>query len=79
MVEKDRVLLVHEISDELRLVVTLGAYRGQLRLDARQHWRDGDGEWHPTRRGVAIPAAILPQFHEAVGRALAEARAESGG
>jgi uncharacterized protein (DUF488 family) len=48
-------------------VVTEATWKGQKRLDIRT-WVDIEGEFKPTKKGVAIPAEQVEEFLKAVAR-----------
>jgi hypothetical protein len=45
--------------------ITLGFFKGWLRLDLREYYRDGTVYW-PTKRGINLPAARLRDLKKAV-------------
>ena len=38
------------------IIVRLATFKGNTRLDIREHYRDDNGEWLPTKSGVTMPA-----------------------
>ena len=38
------------------IMVRLATFKGNTRLDIREHYRDDNGEWLPTKSGVTMPA-----------------------
>lgn len=53
-----------------RLRVTLEPYRGVWLVNLRKWYEAAGGEFRPTKQGVALSVKHLPQFVEAVTRAL---------
>ena len=37
------------------VIVRLADFKGVMRLDIREHYRDDNGNWAPTKQGVGIP------------------------
>ena len=38
------------------IIVRLATFKGNTRLDIREHYRDDNGEWAPTKSGITLPA-----------------------
>ena len=38
------------------IVVRLATFKGNTRLDIREHYQGDNGEWLPTKSGVTMPA-----------------------
>lgn len=37
------------------IIVRLASFKGVTRLDIREHYRDDNGEWAPTKQGIGFP------------------------
>lgn len=37
------------------IIVRLATFKGNTRLDIREHYRDDNGEWAPTKQGLGFP------------------------
>ncbi len=37
------------------IIVRLATFKGVTRLDIREHYRDDNGEWAPTKQGLGFP------------------------
>lgn len=60
-----------------RVRVSLDSYRGIELVDVRVFCpRGDDGEMGPTKAGVALRVALLPELHAAIGKAIEAARAD---
>lgn len=53
MSEDNAIFQIEKNSGE-RLVFRSSHYKGHSRLDLRTHYRDKDGVYHPTRKGVSL-------------------------
>lgn len=51
-----------DITDEKRLVLSLGDFRGAERLDLREHYLNKEGSFLPTKRGVNFSSEWLDKF-----------------
>ncbi len=49
--------------------ITLGFFKGSLRLDLREYYRDGC-DYRPTKRGINLPAERLRDFKKVVRRGI---------
>ena len=38
------------------IVVRLATFKGNTRLDIREHYQGDNGEWAPTKSGITLPA-----------------------
>ena len=45
-----------------RLNVTLTEYRGHELVDMRVYFEDADGDWRPSRKGLTLSRALLPEL-----------------
>lgn len=50
-----------DITDNKRLVLSIGEFRGDERIDLRQYVKDGS-EYIPTRKGINFNAEWLDDF-----------------
>jgi hypothetical protein len=50
------------ISDNTKLRLQVGEYRGSERIDLRQYIKGVDDEFSPTKKGVNFNAEWLPDF-----------------
>lgn len=55
------------------IVTSLEPYEGRAILHVRTYFTDKAGKLAPTRKGIAIAAARLPDLHAALGKAMAKA------
>jgi hypothetical protein len=51
-------------TEEVRAIVR--EYRGRLYFDLRVYYVDNDGEWRPTRKGIALSADFLPEIKQCI-------------
>lgn len=65
---KDADLVVAEFNkNPLDLVrVTLRTYKSKQYVDVRQFYRDDEGEWKPTKKGVSMSTDLLPELRNGV-------------
>jgi len=45
---------------------SLSDYKGKTYLDIRVFYRDEEGEWKPTKKGITIAPDLLPELEKAV-------------
>ena len=48
--------------------VSLTEFRGRKLIDLRVYYTDDDGEYRPTRKGIAISVDGYPEFRNAIAR-----------
>ncbi len=62
-----------------RIHIRLSKFRDRDYLDIRNFYEGEDGQWLPTRKGVAVPVEFYPELMEALGTAkeLIEKRAKA--
>lgn len=64
------------VTSDTLVVVAASEYRGDFRLDIRRYWstyaRDGVAEYIPTKKGVSIPEALIPDFLAALVNVIGE-------
>jgi len=51
-----------DISDNKRLVLSVGDFRGTERIDLRENYLNEDGEYGHTKRGINFNSEWLPDF-----------------
>jgi len=49
-----------------RIHVRLSRFRDRDYLDIRNFYEGDDGEWLPTRKGVAVPVDLYPELMDAL-------------
>jgi Transcriptional Coactivator p15 (PC4) len=57
-----------------RLRVSLELFNGVWLINSRKWFEADNGEWRPSKQGIALGVKHLPQFVEAVTKALSIAR-----
>jgi len=55
-----------------RIHVRLSRFRERDYLDVRNFYETEDGEWKPTRKGIAIPVELYDELLDALGAAKEE-------
>ncbi len=67
-------LLVRAIDKGLgnRVHVRLSRFRDRDYLDIRNFYETDDGEWKPTRKGIAVPVEMYDELMDALGAAKEE-------
>jgi hypothetical protein len=55
-----------------KIIVSTGTYKGYDFVDVRVYYQDKDGEWKPTRKGVAVPPDKLEELIDLLKRAQTE-------
>ena len=61
----DKPIIIPRNSLE-RIHLAIREYNGRLFVDARIHYRNEDGEWKPTKKGITVSPEIWPEFIAAV-------------
>jgi hypothetical protein len=56
------------------IVVSLSAYEGHNLINVREHFVASDGCMRPTTKGLAMVVRCLPEFSNAIRKALEKAR-----
>jgi hypothetical protein len=59
---------------DIAVVVSLSAYEGHNLVNVREHFVGSDGCMRPTTKGLAMVVRRLPEFSNAIRRALEKAR-----
>ena len=52
-----------------RIHIRLSKFRDKDYLDIRNFYEGDDGEWLPTRKGVAVPVDLYPELMDALAAA----------
>lgn len=52
-----------------RIRVSIDEYKGHKLIDCRVHYQDGQGEWRPTKKGIALNAETILEVIEALQKA----------
>jgi hypothetical protein len=52
-----------------RIHIRLSKFRDRDYLDIRNFYEGEDGEWLPTRKGVAVPVDLYPELMDALAAA----------
>jgi hypothetical protein len=60
--------------NKIAIVVSLRHYEGHNLVDVREHFTDQAGCMRPTTKGLAMVVRRLPEFSNAIRRALEKAR-----
>lgn len=50
--------------EEIR--VQWNVYEGHTYLDVRIHFRDGEGDWHPTKKGITVSPDGAEELFQAI-------------
>lgn len=61
-----------------KIIVSTGTYKGYDFVDVRVYYQDKDGEWKPTRKGVAVPPDKLEELIDLLMKAHAEVAPAKG-
>ncbi len=62
-----------------RIHVRLSKFRDRDYLDIRNFYEADDGEWKPTRKGIAVPVDLYDALMEALTEAKAAIEKRAGG
>jgi hypothetical protein len=46
--------------------VSLSTYKGKTYVDLRIYYKDSDGEYRPTKKGITMSPTQLPELGEAI-------------
>jgi hypothetical protein len=73
-IESSDEVLVRAIEKGLgnRIHVRLSRFRERDYLDIRNFYETEDGEWKPTRKGIAVPVEFYDELIDALGAAKEE-------
>jgi hypothetical protein len=55
-----------------RIRVSIEEYRGSTFVDLRVYWEDEQGEWRPSKKGIALNGDCIDQVIEALQKARKE-------
>jgi hypothetical protein len=59
---------------DIAVVVSLSSYEGNNLVNVREHFIGSDGRMKPTTKGLAMVVRRLPEFSNAIRKALEKAR-----
>ncbi len=66
----DESILVHSFMknalEEIR--VSVSTYKGKKYVDLRVYYQDDNGEYKPSKKGIAISPELLPELENAIGK-----------
>lgn len=66
----DESILVHSFMknalEEVR--VSVSTYKGKKYVDFRVYYQDDNGEYKPSKKGIAISPELLPELENAIGK-----------
>ncbi|HEY9161795.1 MAG TPA: transcriptional coactivator p15/PC4 family protein [Desulfomonilia bacterium] len=66
----DESILVHSFMknalEEVR--VSVSTYKGKKYVDLRVYYQDDNGEYKPSKKGIAISPELLPELENAIGK-----------
>jgi len=66
----DESILVHSFQknalEEVR--VSISTYKGRKYLDIRVYYQGDDGEYKPSKKGVALSPELLPELETALAK-----------
>ena len=73
-------LLVKAIDKGLggRIHIRLSKFRDRDYLDIRNFYETDEGEWKPTRKGIAVPVDLYDELMAGLGEAKAEIEKRAG-
>jgi hypothetical protein len=66
----DESILVHSFMknalEEIR--VSVSTYKGKKYVDLRVYYQDDNGEYKPSKKGIAVSPELLPELENAIGK-----------
>jgi hypothetical protein len=64
-------MMISEIEKNLKekIRVSIEEYRGHKFIDCRVYWQDDQGEWHPSKKGIALNSDSIDKVIEALQKA----------
>jgi hypothetical protein len=74
---KEGSMLIAEIQKNMKekIRVSIEEYRGTRFIDCRVYFEDENGEWRPTKKGIALNADSIKEVIEALQKASKELKA----
>ncbi len=63
---KNKVVHAFEKNSAERVQVTLSTFKGREYMDLRVYFEGDDGEMHPSRKGLTLSTALLPDLESAI-------------
>jgi hypothetical protein len=64
-------MMISEIEKNLKekIRVSIEEYRGHKFIDCRVYWQDDQGEWRPSKKGIALNSDSIDKVIEALQKA----------
>jgi hypothetical protein len=64
-------MMISEIEKNLKekIRVSIEEYRNSRFVDCRVYWKDEQGEWRPSKKGIALNCQCIDQVIEALQKA----------
>ncbi len=56
-------------NEKERIRISVETYRGSQFVDCRVYWEDQEGEWRPSRKGIALSPDTIDLVIEALQKA----------
>ena len=63
---KEKIIKEITKNDLEKAVLSLRVWRDQLLIDLRINYKNSEGEWLPTRKGVSLPAEKYQELREGI-------------
>ena len=73
MAEERELVYSFDKSPTEQVQVSLSTYKGKTYGDLRIYYKASDGEYRPTKKGITVSSAQLPELGEAVRRLIEKA------
>ncbi len=69
--DKRILVLIKELEKgaKERIRVTVDEFKGRKYVDCRVYWQDSDGEWKPSKKGIALTQETIDEVIEALMKA----------
>ena len=58
-----------EKNQKEKIRVSIEEYRGSTFIDCRVYWQNNKGEWHPSKKGIALNGECIDEVIEALQKA----------
>ena len=67
-------MLITEVEKNMkeRIRISIEEYRGSTFIDLRVYWQDEQGEWRPSKKGIALNDECIDPVIEALQKASKE-------
>jgi hypothetical protein len=74
----DEEMVVEEFAKnrQERVRVVLKTWKSRMLVDMRVHYKDNEGHWQPTPKGLCLQASLVPKLSDALRRACDALKAE---